>query len=390
MSSKKKGIYIRNKRIKHMSGPVSIHYLVPSDNHKYKNLPLVLLFGDVHGDFDNVCSYENDKKKSKTYAIYDEKFIKLIDIEDVHFFVEDVYIHDSEKKWVFSNPDPITSVFNIARNCYKRTNKCISKNIKWHYSDVRRVIDGDEKYEVLKSIENFHEILKDIYTADGIDETVSSSFNEFKEDFNSLIKKWLVSDSFVDFFTKENIYIKQEKKSELKLLNKLKTFYIKKEHKLYRNKGLKDFRHVVNHVIEILDFIDEFLFLTKYDPNQFNIDLSEFLSKASTLYRVFNKLCSFMVDIYVLQRSFKYNSKLNIFYFGDLHIHNMFKFLVESKLYKIEYTRESETKSLYNYDDDLDDDVMDDDDDDKDDFLMQLDNAVIRCITIDEHVSIPI
>lgn len=377
MSSKKKGIYIRNKRIKHMSGPVSIHYLTPSDKHKDKNLPLVLLFGDIHGDFDNVCSSdENEEKKSKTYAIYDEKFIKLIDIEDVHFFVEDAYIHDSEKKFVFRDHDPIVSVFNIARNCYKRTDKCISKNIKWHYSDVRRVIAGDEKYKVLKSIDTLRNIIEDIHTTSAI-ETIRSSFDKFKEDFKSLIKKWLVSDSFVDFFTKENIYIKQEKKSELKLLNKLKTFYVKKEHELYKNYGLTGFGDLVTRVIEILNFIDEFLFLTQFDQTQFDIDLSEFLSKINTLNKVFLYLCSFMLDIYSLQRSFKYNAKLNIFYFGDFHINNMFEFLIESKLYKIEYTRENETKSLYN------------DGDDDDDFLMDI-YPTNRCITIDEHVSIPI
>lgn len=48
------------------------------------------------------------------------------------------------------------------------------------------------------------------------------------------------------------------------------------------------------------------------------------------------------MDIYAIQRAFKYkNSKLNIVYFGNAHIANIKKFLVEySKMYNVEYEKD--------------------------------------------------
>ena len=74
---------IGDKIISNISGPVVCYYLKP-DKKIFKNLknygielPLLLLFGDIHGSSDEMCT--DCENSEGCYRIYDENLLKLLD-----------------------------------------------------------------------------------------------------------------------------------------------------------------------------------------------------------------------------------------------------------------------------------------------------------------------
>ena len=122
-----------------ISGPVSIYYLKPINT----EMPLVLMFGDIHGSYENMCSNCTCESEGKDccHEVYDTAFLKKLDrlstpATPVDFYVE--YFDDNDGK--FSSPlDKFREP--VFRPCYnrsiKRFTECPAPNIRWQYSDVR-------------------------------------------------------------------------------------------------------------------------------------------------------------------------------------------------------------------------------------------------------------
>lgn len=125
--------------ITHISGPVSMYYLKPNDS----SLPLFLLFGDIHGSYDNMCpNCTCDDREGCCQYIHSISFLKKLESlakpdVPIDFYTE--YFEDDDDGAFespldrFRQPD--------FQNCYKRTSKnrsnCHVPEIRWHYSDIR-------------------------------------------------------------------------------------------------------------------------------------------------------------------------------------------------------------------------------------------------------------
>ena len=124
-----------------LSGAVSLYYLKPTANDK--NLPLVALFGDIHGSYNGMCSNCTcDTKTDCCHRIYDKSFLQKLNrlsttSNPIDFYVE--YFDDNHDGEFNSPLDKFrTPSF---QSCYKRTlkrySKCPAQNIRWQYSDIR-------------------------------------------------------------------------------------------------------------------------------------------------------------------------------------------------------------------------------------------------------------
>jgi len=132
-----------------ISGPVSMYYLKPISN----DMPLILLFGDHHFSYDNMCptrrssmtrysEKEGSKGNEVSFEIYSPYFLKKLDrlatpSRPIDFYVE--YFDDTDNG---SFGSPLDKFMEPAfQPCYKRTikkgSRCPAPNIRWHYSDIR-------------------------------------------------------------------------------------------------------------------------------------------------------------------------------------------------------------------------------------------------------------
>ncbi len=92
--------------ISRISGPVSFYYLKPKDSSG--NLPLILLFGDVHFSYDNMCTdCTCEDEKNCCHAIYDDNFLKKLEKlarpnRPIDFYVE--YFDNIYTRGFFESP----------------------------------------------------------------------------------------------------------------------------------------------------------------------------------------------------------------------------------------------------------------------------------------------
>lgn len=377
MSMKKKGIYIDDiKTIENISGPASM-YLLTTTNPK---LPTILLFGDYHESYQNMC----DKKNPNTYVIYDQKFIDLFDFKGVHYFLEDAYhnipstnfktlkyLMNQENSDYFLNErsadsegGPLDDMRDYATPCYSNSSDCKSKHIKWHYVDIRMIDDtiSDPFFKIIDVLEK--KILSPLSLSSTFREENPSSpplfdfhkflyVSELTAEFENL--KWLIKymarhKSFTECIINSSLIQKQQLKCPIKLLDRLQTYYKKLELKKYKESlYFKSYSHLL---IYMTKFVNDYA-LFMHEPTYNKNNLSNFYKlwkppygfeskyhDHDTLKTMIFELRTFSVDIYAIQRSFKYkyDSKLNIFYLGHEHIQNILHFLVnETRLYSIKY-----------------------------------------------------
>jgi hypothetical protein len=388
MSSKtkeKKGIYIDDvKTIENISGPISM-YLLTSPK-----LPTILLLGDHHFSYRNMCK----KDVPNSYVIYDQKFIDLFDFEGVHYFLEDKYynfkyqvrkkkleylIHsDNDTNKSTTNKSttnksttnkhlgeekyrgPLHSLSERANPCYfgDTEDDCKSKNIRWHYIDVRFFDDivSDPFLYVLNLLDT--NVLEPLLMSKQKTKTPLYDFTKFLnmseftyefEDLNWLIEYLSKYKSFVECIVNSPLIQKQQIHSPIKLLDKLQTYYEKLELRIYKENGIKNYGHFLMYITKFVNDYNEFMHNPLHHKNDLGNFYREFWKEPPgldkyILYHVLVQLKCYLVDIYGIQRSFNYayDSKLNIFYMGDDHIYDMLHFLVdEIQLYSIEYRHDS-------------------------------------------------
>jgi len=160
---------IYNKQINKISGPAALRILRP-DKTKFDyykkigmNLPVYILFGDVHGSFENMCEVCEckDGLSSCCYKVYDPNFMRLIDKivspgHSVDFYMEGwgSHLKDDEYKLDLQElqttfPGPLPMLREAYTTCYNRnlreTTKyldgCPTKRIRWHSVDIRQTYD---------------------------------------------------------------------------------------------------------------------------------------------------------------------------------------------------------------------------------------------------------
>ena len=334
------GLYFNNKIIKEISGPVSIHILKP----KNPELPIFLLFGDVHESYANMCD-----KKPYSYIIYEKPFIDLFDIKGVDFFIEDHYHNPLETdlhKLLEEEPDDILSeLLNISRGCYNRIDKskCLTKFIRWHFVDSRNVVLKCNHKVLFSYI--FGRLLEviEVIKKEDLDEYYINKIKEYYKEFLIILNK---NSSFVDCILNDLLNIKQNEKnkSSCKILDKLKEFYLDKENLLYleykKCNNLSSYNYIKCLLIDFFKDFDK-----KTDDEIFK-KIKNFKKKSFLCY-ILKEISTFSVDIYYILRSFKYtDSKLNIGYFGLSHTINIKDFLIYSNLYENIYEQINSNSKL--------------------------------------------
>jgi hypothetical protein len=177
----KKGLKINNKIIKKISGPINIRILKPSLESflQYKNptneesgnmkLPLIILFGDVHGSFTATCSpCDEDDKSKECFSIYKTSFLDLFNNistkykHPIDFFIEDslnlhlrklnndLYTKKNEI-FVFPSHGPLGSFINSVHHCTDHKSKyynsvCKFKNTRIHFGDFRQISPQETEF----------------------------------------------------------------------------------------------------------------------------------------------------------------------------------------------------------------------------------------------------
>jgi len=146
-----KGIYINGKKFEFISGPVGMYYLKPPVPRKGQNdMPLILLFSDVHFSRNNMCKQGNSV--TTLSSTNKDKFLKQLDIlasdVPIDFFTETSVFqkkypfdidegplsYDMNNTIKYCGPKGLSSSYLSYISC---KNKCPTKNIRWHDADVR-------------------------------------------------------------------------------------------------------------------------------------------------------------------------------------------------------------------------------------------------------------
>ena len=141
-------------RINKISGPTSMYYLKPTQyilDLKDTYFPLIVLFGDDHNSYDDTClnCTCNNTDKECCFNIYDHKFLQMIDelADDTHpidFYVE-TFTTGMEgfaggPIEHFTKGEILTCFHHKLRNT--EFDKCPTKKIRWHGSDIRYAGDN--------------------------------------------------------------------------------------------------------------------------------------------------------------------------------------------------------------------------------------------------------
>lgn len=145
-----------------------MYYLKPKTNKFFgkerPDLPLIMLWGDEHHSVEGMCrrcdEHENkaDIGGGTCYPIYDKRFLKALDKlaaeYPVDFYTE--YSKDHEeygKKYIYTNESHLAVnqvlfkrfLRDTVKDCHRKelrnqpnyADRCPTKAIRWHYSDVR-------------------------------------------------------------------------------------------------------------------------------------------------------------------------------------------------------------------------------------------------------------
>ena len=357
--------------IKKISGPVNCYYLKPNEikfrefHRNNIDLPLLLLFGDIHGLNSGMCL--SCSKRQGCYNIYDKELLILLDSlstkdNPIDFYVETFMDYEYQRLYNITLPESqFSSVFNTPMNkliygdmeiCFKRNekgtldyeSKCPTNNIRWHYSDPRKYykyIEGNitllsmylsyiDKYVLLDYEMNVR------YERDNL--TIALSY--FKN-IGSIddIKHFLYS---IDFDTFDN----SRRVNPSDILN-IPNSIVRKQLEKHINTGidwrriyidsiqyLKPFYESIEDINNLIDNIDDYSYLVKYRlsyPDSFN----------SFLY-VIDEILSKLVDLYFIARflkgDYRTQPSLVISYLGVFHTENIVNILVNVLgLYDVSY-----------------------------------------------------
>ena len=191
--STKQGVYVVDRWVTQLSGPVSLLYLRPTEEHA--ELPRVMMLGDHHFEISGkckscTCHYSTE---SCCYLSYDPQFLQLLDHlsapprHNIHMYVEafarmvqhrqlyagqtDHILHNEPsaldnvdtyfpemmdtKKYV---GEPLPSMYAGNIFCFFQTGDqsayrrfCPTRNMEWHFADARSALGRIDLDNVLKN-----------------------------------------------------------------------------------------------------------------------------------------------------------------------------------------------------------------------------------------------
>jgi hypothetical protein len=377
-----------DKTIHKISGPVSMHILKPvNKQEEFPNLPVIILFGDIHLDTENMCVEEEEEKTKTIFKIYDVNFLKIINDsisadEKIDFYVEGGDLHAAVRKEK-TNLYPLLKLKNLFSECYinprstvntssgkqladyphsKHHCKLIPK-IRWQSGDIRFFYDPESKnkkfgatLERLVNIlmVNFKEkhltgedLKKVLYSFNKnpvslvIDNTAEEKLHNLSylitqlKSITGIEPKQVTKELEHILLLREGLIDKQISKILTDTTGKLKNYILEYFEYTYTN----TVKNKLAYIHLIIQFQTNFIKLVLGYLEGRGIDhdsLAYFNSHKRSIiqkYYIFIvQKYGIIVEIFTLCRIFKYLQQLerpiiNIIYYGDLHIQNIYYFL---------------------------------------------------------------
>ncbi len=381
---------IGNIEIKHLSGPISLSLLKPTENtfNTFKSYggraPYILLLGDSHYSRENDCvdcSENCNCKKNCCYKIDDPCFLRALDEFaspkfPIHFYIEQMFDPNLAEKYSehkFKNMDDIGYLSKFVHDykiCYVKEERsssrykkeCPTKFMKWNYIDTRNIYGGNNKDKFLKMGINLVEcVIRDHFKKDskGTDEELyqlaTHLSNQHLKGLQYLHLHLTNSPEFVKKYIVPDSKFLLSKQIEKQLIDGLKDFsnwqelLIEKQNQ-YFEEYLKDYD--INIFIYYMKLYLELIALLFNERESKNKDF--FIKKKEQIYKLFivtddfnhyasktklENLFLFVygpvyMDIYTISRIFKeptgdYQSFLSIVYAGYNHTENIAQMLTK-------------------------------------------------------------
>ena len=410
---------IYSKTVNKISGPISINILKPSKGtfEMFKEnggrAPYVIIFGDQHFTREDDCK---DCKCEDNWGFEDNEENCCLPIDSIQllrefdaasnsefpidFYVEQVHEPnigdiDIEDKNVYIKSRDTTGYmakflhdYNICYSKSKRGtreyDKCPTKNIRWHFTDTRFIINKNvDDIKLLRGIEVFfHDIIKPFFSIESL--SISSTKDKcddiVKHNRKELMMAFSLFFSGPDF-VKHNmsedsnfLFIKQIKKQTLPALRDINWWHslvIEKNKKAFKN--YKDLTWMTDEIYYkvVAYYVDVFkLILNKeITPSNFEIRRLDLINSMKEWGADITKVGGFisvidiysfnfgalLVDFYILSRMFKKPndgnpSYLSMIYIGDAHAKNIKETLIENFNYELVGEGRNEGKRCINVD----------------------------------------
>jgi hypothetical protein len=364
-------LFINGTPVNKISGPVSMFILTPKKSDIFPNLPVYMLFGDIHDSDQNMCI----DKSPETLDIYGTDFLGLLNTlvtpnnELIDFYIEGGDLHNEETSMPYIEKYPMKMLWNLYSECYKniRSEKKIAQyphetqcnkipNIRFQSGDPR-FFKYDKKYEKLLlqcNMQNFLQLFKvkeDLTQDKFIDNLLSFRGDCIEKLLNTTFSFQDVND---EIFSEEGPIYKQLKKfSPLQrdtMIDYIKRYCLYAE-EIYNREAYNPI--IVNIHTELINIIFNLQFNLHPEKVVKSLEYIKDNWEFVKQYRDFLIVYKYTIvpDIYTLCRSFKYlNSPdipiMNLVYFGNNHTNNVVHFLTKiTNLYD-----KVEIKSLQSYD----------------------------------------
>lgn len=370
-----------------ISGPVSMYYLKPISN----DMPLILLFGDHHFSYDNMCdSNENSSKRATTsdsarrrneVEIYSPGFLKQLDklstpSRPIDFYVE--YFDDTDNGSFNSPLDKFTEP--LFQPCYKRTIKrgsqCPAPNIRWHYSDIRLSKMKNNIEYIFDTLYMFTQFCNDVVergSYEGVSleswKQISDAIHKRNMKFSNTLVKQLIRErrdlntpyKILDFYKKQTGIDVAKKRQLREIIEVLRSENLAEEivelifeytnatanqSLIYKQFMKQDRRRIFADkefiITTLKESLRDKLSGARFADNGAFANLEKFEIGVSNYKDINNLLLhvnSTLVDIYTILRMMKKIDRppaLCIGYFGNMHVLNLVNILVRTEYYMVD------------------------------------------------------
>ena len=361
-------LVINSNVVNKISGPVSMYILVPKPNDDFPNLPVYMLFGDVHNDSENMC--EEEPGVQGQYKIQDIDFLSILSSlgssqDPIDFYVEGGDFHNKEYDEPFSEKHPMQQLWNLYAECYKHNRRKIAQyehktecekipNIRWQSGDPRYFDNYSKSASLncnmkrLLGLVDFRTERKNRHLI--LLQSAGDFFKQNKGCSKKLLNVKSVKDNIsvhteIDDFKKivlqkDGLIVKQLKKFK----PKQRSIFIQwiKQYCDYSFKDLVDTYRINTYVLEefrqlhlhCIYYINQYIKSGVIDTDFFNLNLQDDNWKRLMLYYVYlSDKYRILLDLYTICRTFKYihskgsNPVMNIVYTGNSHTEGITHFL---------------------------------------------------------------
>lgn len=383
---------IKDTKVSRISGPVGFSLIKPKKSifNEFKqhgiHLPIMILFGDIHNSSENLCNSCTCGKKGCCMAVYEDKFLQLLDsIATPEFPIDfgvEMYLTSTDKKYLkdenivkyqkeTADGSPLSMLGQTILPCYIKElrgkdlyNKyCPTKNIRWQYIDSRKNRETYNLEYLVDSLEIIHysDSLRQLVTGDNLTKVqikdivnnIMSKFPNKQLYYQSLMLKFLMAsdpERAIDYYfeiatPKNSVVMKQFSKlhNSLRDINLWKKS-LKESYSWLLKEGEKEVyggssRGLINMITTFRKDFYELLIKEDYDSltiklkdEMFRMGISMGMNAPTTLEN------GLFLDLYYIFRTFKIpsgsnNPYLSIIYVGDFHRIHISKLLTNVMKY---------------------------------------------------------